>query len=238
MSEEYSKDDLNDLSDIKESVSQVDDIKNKLDAVLDKEKVVQKHSQSISLDMYQANKVRKKFKGQVMKVSSYNRHICHEILCRYAETELPTFSRFYTKNKQDYWPSKDAFLKWMASDYDGLGTLKLQLDAIKYSKYVDEIVDIADDDGDDYLKIEGTSKLRLDHNGNPIKNAAKLERDKLKIDTRFKVMKAMIPDIAQKLENHKPDTKAEAIVDKLADAISRIAERQNEREINIDLGDK
>ena len=173
-----------------------------------------------------------------MKVSSYNRHICHEILCRYAETELPTFSRFYTKNKQDYWPSKDAFLKWMASDYDGLGTLKLQLDAIKYSKYVDEIVDIADDDGDDYLKIEGTSKLRLDHNGNPIKNAAKLERDKLKIDTRFKVMKAMIPDIAQKLENHKPDTKAEAIVDKLADAISRIAERQNEREINIDLGDK
>lgn len=196
---------------------------------------------SISLDMYQAKKARKqlsKRNSDINKVQ-YSKLVCQEILACYANSSMPTFRKFYNRNKQPYWPNIQTFLNWMSMDRDGFGTIKLQLDMVRYTSYIDEIVDIADDNGDDYLYEdsvdsetgEATKTYRLDHNGNPIKNAAKLERDKLKIETRFKVMKSMLPDIASRLESHKPESKAEALVDRLATALEKIELKSSEKEV-------
>ena len=204
-----------------------------------------KSHKAISLDLHKANKARKKLSTRNKDVKSvrYNKEVCQDILARYANSSMPTFRKFYSRNKQDYWPTVQTFLHWMSEDRDGFGTIKLQLDRVRYTSYVDEIVDIADDDSEDYLYVESVDEngvigkdFRFDHNGNPIKNAAKLERDKLKIETRFKVMKSMLPDIANRLENNKPESKAEALVDRLANAMEKMGlkteEERVEKEIN------
>jgi len=93
--------------------------------------------------------------------------------------------------KEDWAPNISTFLRWEKDDRDQLSDRYARARRIGWEILADEILDIADDASEDVI---------IDDSGRQVFNRERVQRDRLRIDTRKWILSKRIPEVFDKPE--------------------------------------